>query len=114
MSFIIFVLLLVGIYFAWQRLISKRTHVKQISFEQIDQKNHCVIDIRDFITSHHKPINEARNIPLSYLKRKARYQTLCKKRIVFITDDQRAAKIAARIIEKSGKHDHPDYFFTVV
>lgn len=106
--------LFVCICFIWRWILTRKIHVKQLPLDQIDKNSHCMIDIRDFISSHHKPISEAQNIPLSYLKRKAKYQTLCKRRIVFITDDRRAAKIAARIIEKSGKHDHPDYFFTVV
>lgn len=89
---------------------TKMFKLEKIKLEHLDNRKHCLIDIRDFITSSHRPVTEAENIPLSYLKRRAKSQSLCEKKIVLIADDLKAAKIAARIIKKTKENQQCFYY----
>ncbi len=86
--------------------------LEKVTLDHIDNARHCIIDIRDFITSSHQPVIEAENIPLSYLKRRARNESLCEKKIVLITDDLKAAKMAARIIKKT-REDQQSFYYVL-
>ncbi|TGB02148.1 rhodanese-like domain-containing protein [Halobacillus salinus] len=61
----------------------------------------CIIDIRDYISSHRSPYPNAENIPLSYLNREMKERYACRKEILLITDDFRGARLAAKIIRKN-------------
>lgn len=90
-----------------------KVSVQGLKEGQIDQSKYCVIDIRDFIISNRTPVEAAENIPLSYLGRKSKQQELCDKDILFISEDYKSAKLAARILRRSAKQ-HRGFYYTVV
>ncbi|TCP26645.1 hypothetical protein EV207_11978 [Scopulibacillus darangshiensis] len=100
-SILIIVIAIAGLVFRGQRV--KRLGLKKLPIECLDKSKHCLIDIRDFITSHNEPVKGAENIPLSYLKRSTKDKAICNRMVVLITDNQRAARSAARIMKK---HSH--------
>ncbi|MBA2175810.1 rhodanese-like domain-containing protein [Halobacillus locisalis] len=91
------VLLLVTISF-----IVRKSSLKLLKQQPLED-NFCIIDIRDYISSHRSPYPGAENIPLSYLQRELRDRMKCRKEILLVTDDLRGAKIAAKIIRKKQK-----------
>ena len=113
MNMDILIIFLIGIvgYYLWDIVVSHYA-VKPIAQNTIDLSKHCVIDIRDFITSHRSPITCAENIPLSYLSRTTREKKICNKDIVFVTDDRKAAGKAARIVSRRANRGKQQFFFT--
>lgn len=113
MSLDILIIFLIGIvgFYLWEVVVCHYA-VKPISPNTIDLSKHCVIDIRDFITSHRSPITCGENIPLSYLSRTTREKGICHKDIVFVTDDRKAAGKAARIVSKRGNKGKQQFYFT--
>ncbi|MCA1023956.1 rhodanese-like domain-containing protein [Halobacillus litoralis] len=64
----------------------------------------CVIDIRDYIIAHRSPYPGAENIPLNYLPRALKERFDCTKDILVISDNKRAARMAARMIRKKKRN----------
>lgn len=104
---------IVVVFYVWN-IMKSHYSVKPIAPHMIDLTKHCVIDIRDFITSHRSPMSEAENIPLSYLPRTAREKGVCSKDIIFVTDGRKAAGIAARIVSRQGGKNKKQFFYMVV
>lgn len=95
----------------WRNLVSPFFYMKRIEKNRIDDEAYCLIDVRDFITFYRSPTDKAKNIPLSYLPREVRGDAICDKEVVVIADGTRAAKMAARIINKQIKK--PIYYVTI-
>lgn len=74
--------------------------LKTINEQELSKKDYCVIDIRDYISAHRSPYPGAENIPLSYLPRELKERFDCPKKILLVTDDERGAVKAARLLRK--------------
>ncbi|WP_347862526.1 rhodanese-like domain-containing protein [Salimicrobium sp. PL1-032A] len=82
----------------WNRL-------KTINEQELSKNDYCVIDIRDYISAHRSPYPGAENIPLSYLPRELKERFDCPKEILLVTDDERGAVKAARMLRKRNNKD---------
>jgi hypothetical protein len=97
--------------FLWQNVIFPQFYMKRISKDRIEGDGYYLIDVRDFITFHRNPVQRANNIPLSYLSREVSKSGFGDQKIVIIADGRRAARMAAKIIQKQSKR--PVYYLTV-
>ncbi|SIS44114.1 rhodanese-like domain-containing protein [Salimicrobium flavidum] len=77
----------------WNRL-------RTLNNQDFSDSDYCVIDIRDYISAHRAPYPGAENIPLSYLPRVLKDRFDCPKKILLVTDDERGAVKAARMLRK--------------
>jgi hypothetical protein len=93
------------------RFVYPNLYLKRIEKDLVQNDHFCKIDIRDFISSHRAPMNDAENIPLSYLPRTLKEKTPCDKDVVIIAENQKAARIAARMLKKQVKKQL--YYYTV-
>lgn len=105
------VLIAVGCLALWQLFIFPYFYLKPIEKEGLDQAKYCLIDVRDFISFYRQPTNQAKNIPLSYLPREVKSDSLCDREIVVVAENKKSAKMAARIINKQFKKQV--YYYTV-
>lgn len=78
----------------------RRSSLKSYFEQSYSEDNVCVIDIRDYIIAHRSPYPGAENIPLNYLSRALKERFDCTKDILVISDNKRAARMAARMIRK--------------
>lgn len=94
------------------RYLLKKKYLKKLNDTGEKEDRFCVIDIRDYISAHRAPYPGAENIPLSYLSRALKERFDCPKEILVITDDERGARMAAKLIRK--KQNKPIYYKTSV
>ncbi|SDY03397.1 MULTISPECIES: rhodanese-like domain-containing protein [Salimicrobium] len=85
-----------------------RNGLQTLNDNEISDNDYCVIDIRDYISAHRSPYPGAENIPLSYLPRELKERFDCPKEILLVTDDERGAVKAARLLRK--KRDQSVYY----
>ncbi|NGP44220.1 rhodanese-like domain-containing protein [Bacillaceae bacterium SIJ1] len=89
--------------FVWRWYVQPSFLMRPISLEQANEDEHCIVDIRDFISYYRKPMPIAKNIPLSYLSREMREGSICSKEIVIVADNIHAARSAARVVNRQAK-----------
>lgn len=100
MNFMVLAAGIVAIMIIWRNIIAPNFYVKRIEKDKVNLKQYCLIDIRDYTTFHRNPTTEAKNIPLSYLQREVREDTICDKQVIVFADGKRDALLAARILNK--------------
>ncbi|QHT47470.1 rhodanese-like domain-containing protein [Halobacillus sp. ACCC02827] len=98
-GFVLFLLL----WYGYQ--VYKRSIVKPYREHGDPELEFCIIDIRDYISAYRSPYPGAENIPLSYLPRVLKDRFDCQDDILVVTDDKRAAKLAAKMIRKNKNTD---------
>ncbi len=103
--FVVIAAAALGLLAVWQVYIKPSLHIKEFKGNITDCGRYCLIDIRDFISAYRRPAEAAQNIPLPYLQREAKSNAVCQQDIVLICEGRRAARIAARILNRYGKNE---------
>ncbi len=105
------ILFVIAVYIFFSYLLPY-LKLKAFHQEAVDQSEYCMIDVRDYQSSHRNPFPfMTKNIPLSYLPRTTKEGEICDRDIVVIAESKYVAAMAARILKR--KTDKFIYYVTV-